>query len=320
MGAYGIEAAGEFWTITCYFNPLRSARRRDNYRTFRRHLRDPLLAVEWSGDGRFDLADGDADILIRIHGGDALWQKERLLNLALRALPSACRFIAWLDADIVFTDPDWPARVTEALRDFPLIQVFRRLVELGPDDEVESTVRNVNGSPSRQSLASGLIEGRFDLGVFERIGGSLARGYTPGHGWAARRSLFDGLELYDTLVLGSGDKAIAAAAYGQIEPFIASLGLDPAHAGHLRAWAEPVSRAIAGRVGFCENTILHLWHGDLARRQYGTRYRQFRQFRFDPSADLRLASSGAWRWGSAKAEMHRYVREYLVSRDEDGPA
>ena len=58
-----------------------------------------------------------------------LWQKERLLNLALAALPDRCDAVAWLDCDVVFEDDDWPARAVEALQRFPLIQPFQTVSE-----------------------------------------------------------------------------------------------------------------------------------------------------------------------------------------------
>jgi hypothetical protein len=57
------------WAITSYYNPLRYKRRFENYRTFRRNLTLPLLAVELSFDGEFELTKGDADILVQISGG-----------------------------------------------------------------------------------------------------------------------------------------------------------------------------------------------------------------------------------------------------------
>jgi len=50
--------------------------------------------VELSFDGRFELTDDDADILVQLSGGAVLWQKERLLNLALNAVPSAVKNVA----------------------------------------------------------------------------------------------------------------------------------------------------------------------------------------------------------------------------------
>ena len=96
-------ASGPFWAITAYFNPAGYEARRTNFRTFRDNLKLPLVAVELAFDGDFELTDTDAEILVRLSGGDVLSQKERLLNIALKALPPHCRKVAWLDCDVVFS-------------------------------------------------------------------------------------------------------------------------------------------------------------------------------------------------------------------------
>ena len=62
----------QLWAISSYFNPTRSRRRLANYRAFRESLVAPLLTVEWSHDGFFELEEGDADLLMRISGGDLM--------------------------------------------------------------------------------------------------------------------------------------------------------------------------------------------------------------------------------------------------------
>jgi hypothetical protein len=57
------------WAITSFFNPIRYESRRSAYKIFRKNLRGPLVTVELSFDGLFDLQINDADILIQISGG-----------------------------------------------------------------------------------------------------------------------------------------------------------------------------------------------------------------------------------------------------------
>ena len=90
------------WAITSYFNPVGFKRRLSNYRVFRANLAVPLVTVELSFDGRFELTDDDADILIQLSGGAVLWQKERLLNIAIQSVPKNAKNIAWLDCDVIF--------------------------------------------------------------------------------------------------------------------------------------------------------------------------------------------------------------------------
>src|SRR5690349_10101249 len=77
------------WAITSYFNPLDYRRRRQNYRAFRERLPLPLLTVELAYRSP-ELAAGDADLLVQLRGRDVMWQKERLLNIAVARLPPEC--------------------------------------------------------------------------------------------------------------------------------------------------------------------------------------------------------------------------------------
>src|SRR5688572_16303245 len=104
---YSRLAMNPLWAITTYFNPTGSRRRLANYRAFRASLAAPLLTVEWAPDGRFELADGDADMLVQLNGGNTMWQKERLLNVGIARLPASCHYVAWLDCDIVFDSDAW---------------------------------------------------------------------------------------------------------------------------------------------------------------------------------------------------------------------
>jgi hypothetical protein len=119
------EAA--LWGITCYFNPAGYRRRLANYRVFRERLGVPLVAIELAYGPHFELNHNDAEILVQLRGRDILWQKERLLNVALQKLPSSCRKVVWLDCDVVFEANDWAERTSLLLDRFMLVQPFSHL-------------------------------------------------------------------------------------------------------------------------------------------------------------------------------------------------
>jgi hypothetical protein len=99
---------------------------------------------------------------------------------------------------------------------------------------------------------------------------------------------------------------------------VEAVGMRGRQIEHYLSWAEPFHRAIGGRVGFVDGSVLHLWHGDLTNRQYAKRHQGLSRFDFDPFRDIALAPSGCWRWNGRKSEMHEYVRAYFESRKEDG--
>src|SRR5215203_3644181 len=132
------HAGQPLWAITSYFNPMRYQRRLANYHTFREHLKVPLITVELSyGAEEFDLREGEADILIQLRGQDVLWQKERLLNVALGALPSECSKVVWLDCDVIFAEDGWSEEVSRLLDEFPLVQAYSRVYHLPPGLSVD---------------------------------------------------------------------------------------------------------------------------------------------------------------------------------------
>jgi hypothetical protein len=304
------------WAITSYFNPAGYASRLRNYRIFRAQLTPPLVVVELSLNGRFELAKDDAEIVVQICGGDALWQKERLLNVALGSLPDSCNHVAWVDCDVIFMEPDWAERTARALEVAWLVQPFRERCNLSRGAQ-SSTVNGGCDSIS-ESVAYKIAMGKADEEDFRRSDAPLTRKSTTGLAWAARRELLKAHGLYDACILGSGDRAILCAATGIFESGMNAVGMRGRQIEHYLAWAGPFHRAVRGRVGFVDGRVLHLWHGDLGNREYALRHEGLRKFGFDPFQDIVLDPSGCWRWNGNKLEMHEYVRAYFESRKEDG--
>ncbi|MCB1503327.1 MAG: hypothetical protein KDK07_26730 [Bauldia sp.] len=308
--------ADGLFAITAYFNPVGRGRRLANYREFRKRLTVPLVAVELAFGDRFELTHDDADILIQVRDGALLWQKERLLALALAALPSAARTIAWLDSDIVFTRPDWADAAGRLLDDAPIIQLFRHVHYMPASLPVAAAAIGA-AELRRTSLAAAVGGGVDPIDCFGAGNEHTWGEYTPGFAWAARRDVLAAHGLYDACIIGGGGRAIAAAAYGHIDHVVRFQRMHPAEAAHFAAWAEPFSAAVAGRVGFLDTDILHLWHGDLASRAYFERHRDFAPFAFDPTRDIAIGADGAWVWNSHRPALHDHVRGYFESREFD---
>jgi hypothetical protein len=304
------------WAITSYFNPMAFRGRLANYRVFRAHLNVPLVTVEASFDGRFELGAGDAEILVQRVARDVLWQKERLLNVALGVLPLECTDVAWLDCDVIFTAEDWSERSRVALDSYSLVQLFRERCNL--DQGVTDPSLWDRNSAGPRSVGSKIAAGQVNPEDLWDSDAPVRRGTTAGLAWAARRASLDGLGLYDACVLGSGDRVILSAALGQFEYGAAAVQMTARHEEHYRSWAKRFASVMGGRVGSIDGRIIHLWHGDLRDRKYGARHRGLKRFGFDPFVDIVVDADGCWRWNTPKADMHDYVKRYFASRKEDG--
>jgi len=304
------------WAITSYFNPAGYSARLANYRTFRAHLPVPLIAVEASFDGRFELDSDDADILVQRRARDALWQKERLLNLALGFLPPECSQVAWLDCDVVFAVDDWPERTCAALGTHSLVQLFSERYDLDRE-AITNPAMWANTNPVVPAVATKIVNGRISPEDLSNPYLTVTGKSTAGLAWAARREPLEEHGLYDACILGGGSRAILCAALGEFD-HLSTIRMTPRHAQHYLTWAPKFADAMGGRIGYIDGRILHLWHGDLRDRKYGERIERLKQYRFDPSTDLALDPEGCWRWATEKPDLHRYVRSYFHSRREDG--
>lgn len=307
-----MDWSSQIWAITSYFNPRRYRLRLENFRHFRNALRAPLLVVELSYGDAFELCPDDAEILVQIRGGSELWQKERLLNVAIQKLPSDVIYVAWLDCDIEFSELRWAEAAVQALQHDRIVQLFEHLIDLEPD----STRHVASPEYTGKSMASFVRNGGPETKEFPPGSPKRYRPRNPGLAWAARRSLIEKHGFYDALILGGGDAALALAAYGrfnELKPL-----LNSAQTNHYLNWARPFFNDVKGSVGFLEGTIFHHWHGNLADRRYNERYEGLSQFDFDPYADVKIDNNGCFVWSSDKPTLHAFVKDYWTQRSE-GP-
>jgi len=305
------------WGITAYFNPAGYQSRLNNYRSFRQCLKVPLVAVEMSPIGRFELRSDDADILVQLAGGDVLWQKERLLNVALQHLPNDCDIIAWLDCDLIFEEDDWPARTRAALDSYRMVQLFSERCDLYPGPDAWRRLAIYKSAPGRGYK---IATGRYGSERDQRNTGVRVSDYSvPGHAWAARRGLLEKHGFYDARIAGSGDVAILSGALGEFEHYLKGHAMNEHQIAHYRIWADPFYADVREKVGYVNGRVFHLWHGDRKDRQYVLRQYRIMNEGFDPFTDIAIDATGCWRWNSDKPELHSYVRSYFASRNEDGP-
>lgn len=324
------DPASPIWAVTSYYNPAHYRRRWLNYQVFRRHLEVPLMTVEWSPSGSFALQPKDAELLVRIVGGDVMWQKERLLNLAIARLPPSCRYVAWLDCDIVFERADWQRRALHLLQDAPLIQLFTHAIHLRATPE--AAMRDDENAWRASGVANEFIGAvraareqprwwtRDDAPPRFRIGDQGARP-TPGLAWAAHRDLLAQHPLFDTWVIGGGDAAFAYAALGGADQLLARYPMSPAMRSAYLKQAAALGGTIGDRAGCLGERLFHLWHGDLGDRAYDQRHGILAVHNFDPARDLEMTYSGAWAWrDETRIALPEAVAAYFDRRREDGSA
>lgn len=297
--------------ITTYFNPCRYNSRRANYDLFMEGMRAsgvPCITVECAFPRQeFELPE--ALDVVRIRAETLLWQKERLLNLAASWLPPTCKYVAWLDCDILFDNPRWTEDLVAVLKHSKVAQVWETCVRMGPN-QVGEAAEPARSFASVMTLEPHHLEcGRYDK-----------HGHT-GYGWAMRREIFDAVGLYEAAVSGSADHFMAHAVYGKYGFCIENaLKRDARQIAHLKDWGDRFYALVNGSLGVVPGNIRHLWHGDLADRRYFLRMHDITDLGFDPYTDL-LAKPGCpleWAPGMNKQGLRDYFANYFAMRREDG--
>lgn len=302
----------ELIVITTYFNPCRYATRRNNYDLFMAGMRRAgvtCITVECAfGNEEFELPSSLE--VIQVRSQTLLWQKERLLNLASSWLPRSCKYVAWLDCDILFDNPQWARDLANVLKHRKVVQVFETCLRLERGNVQGGTPDIANSFASvMQKRPDSLNAGRYDL-----------HGHT-GYGWAMHREIFDTLGLYEAAVSGSADHFMAHAIFGDYNFCITNaLKRDERQIGHLKDWGNRFHLMVQGSLGVVPGRIKHLWHGDSVNRRYFLRMHEITDLGFDPWTDLKLTPGAPIEWaqGLNKPGLQQYFKNYFSNRREDG--
>jgi hypothetical protein len=288
--------------------------RRRNYERFRRSIVDasiPLITVECAVRGSsFELPQTANVIAVRT--GHTLWQKERLLNIAVAHAAARWPKIAWLDCDILFERSDWAVAASHLLETSPMVQLFDKPVWLSRGTMFEGTTTADDFAPQHLSSTRGFA-------ALTQVSGPAAPSFggVTGFAWAARSDLLSRHGLYDACIVGGGDAMIACAAVGQQRSNRALGVLSPDHMEHYLKWADVFTKATRGTVNAVAGHVLHLWHGPLARRRYGARHELLLRGRFDPEHDVQINEDGCWEWTQRGLRFERALQAYLAERKED---
>ena len=309
--------------VACYFNPKKSpARRRafDRFYESIRHLDHRIIECVIGDGAEAELRQRSASIK-RIYTKDVLWHKESLINRAIKDLPNRFRYVFWVDADVLFTNRSWlPEAVARLQNEAVIVQPFEFGVHMDKDEdnepafdlrrfkeilrEPESVRRGLRHPRLWRSFAANweLCRQSAESSVYDEHG-------HVGFAWGARRELLEAVPLYDRALVGGADHIIAHAAVNQIP----SDCLDKSFTADLNEiyeWSRRFAAAARGRLAYVPGDLYHLWHGDLKRRDYLNRIREF-----TPIAKNVRRRDASGLYTTDDAAVTGYVENYLDHRE-----
>lgn len=323
------DSYGKFIGITPFFNPGRHENKVDNLRKFRASVKAQglqMLCVELvfgGADVHYQLRDNDCEILIqrRTTSGNTLWQKERLLNIALDNLPNTVDKVMWLDSDLIFLNDDWVPETAELLDRYAVVQPFGWMTYLPASAEgkcVEYAMTKLSMLPLGQGVGAVYHSGGLGIQSFPDMcfRSNFLLGH-PGFAWAARREVITAAGFYDRSIIGGGDRIMLFAFSGHYPGMTKKM--PPAMVKDVRAFGRKVTPMVGpSNMSYTPGVVLHIWHGDRANRDYTNRYQILLSNHYDPAVDVDVNADGILEWKSQKLRLHKQVSEYFNNRKE-GP-
>jgi hypothetical protein len=313
--------------IVPILNPIRYRVRYELYRAFERHIEESgaiLYVVEMAfGDRPFEVTEPNNPQHIQLRSRTELFHKESMINIGISRLPLEARKVAWIDADILFTRPDWAQETLQQLEHYKIVQMFSHAQDIGP---------------SYEPLPNGLFDG-FAYSYVKGVslpytnkfmyypyyagiqkGGDMMKWHS-GYAWAARREAIDELGgLIDWAILGSADHNMAAALVGKVK-YTVHGDVHPNFMRKMIQWENLAGKYIRKNIGYVEGLINHFWHGKKKDRGYVDRWQILVNNQFNPDEDIKKDWKGLWQLedhGDERSiQLRDDIRRYFRNRNED---
>jgi hypothetical protein len=337
------------YVVTPLFNPWRYKARYELYRSFQKYIRESgaiLVTVEAAfGEREYAVrvhakqeqaregcsldtapvpdptwhvskqppARNDQDY-IKVRAHDSIWLKENLINIGVQHLPPDWKYMAWVDADVIFARPDWVDETLQALQHYATVQMWTQAYDLTPNYEpLGKHLGFVYSKREGLPMPSG-PGGDYYYGTPGTPGTPHA--WHPGWAWGWRRDALDTVGGFlETGALGAGDNHMARSLYGlgrkSYHPRV-----HPNYARSVLQWQDRAA-LLKENVGAIDGLLLHYWHGRKKDRKYADRWQILVDTQFDPMADLTKDSRGVLRLSGRNVAFRDGARTYFQQRNED---
>ena len=308
------EGQTPFYVVTTHFNPHMFRSRVRLYRDFVKHMQATgatVFTVEAAfGDHPFEVTSAGNPLNLQLRTNTVLWHKERMINLGvqrLREVDPNAKTVAWVDADVTFSNPNWVDESRHKLMHHPIIQPFSTAASLDAREEVLWTC---------PSSFKSFITGRGFHQEPPVPNSQIYKGH-PGLAWAATMEALNALGgLYDVCIAGSADTVMSNCLKGGWDVYLPGTPSE-AVIRSIKRWSNRCNQFVRGNIGYTNGTCMHHWHGKSEERGYEKRWAILSFHNFDPDEDLVLDSQGLYRWAGNKPRLEDDMRLSLGARNED---
>lgn len=295
-----------FWVVTTIFNPAHYKSRNVLYHEFIKRMNDAgvkVLTVELAfGNKPFEVTEEGNPHHLQLRTDAILWHKEKLINLGVERLPKNWEYVAWIDADLNFLNPNWVQDTVLRLQYHPVVQMFSQAIDLTAQNDVLRVHEGFAWLYHNGNLTTDKL---------------YAKKAHPGFAWAMKRDTFNKMGgLIDFAILGSADQHMAHAFIGKMAQSLVK-GYSEGYKSEMMDWQADCDRHIKGNLGYVPGAIAHYWHGNKKDRGYTTRFKLLIKHQYDPNKHLERDWQGVYRFDQTAHLLEYDIYKYFLSRNED---
>jgi hypothetical protein len=247
----------------------------------------PVFTLELVYEGR----EPEIPDAIHVSAGSFMFHKENLYRILETKIPPCYTKLAFLDADVYFTEKTWYKKVSDLLNTYDVVQPFERAHWL-----------DLTYTKTMLTRKTVLLNTKKEWDF----------AYHPGFAWCMTRKYYKKVGFFDYAVSGSGD-TLSSAAWLQntFPPNFQSLP-KPLIAKYNVFQATPLPK-----ITYCKDIDLyHLYHGSRENRQYAERHKML-DIDGDIEEYLERNKDGVLEW-KHKQKWNPLYLQYFKKRDDDG--
>lgn len=271
------------------FNPSKTKRILMNYFYTKNQfeLRNlPVFTIELVYNGQTP----ELPNAFHVYSNSIMFHKENLYRILETKIPKQYKKLAFLDCDILFSDPSWYDKTSKLLDEYDVVQPFENAQWLDLTYKyVELTRKTV-------------LEMKKPVWDFN---------YHPGFAWCMTRKWYNSVGFFDYAISGSGDTLSTAAWLKKTFPKNFQSLPKALEAEYTKFLKNP-----APKITYLKGiNVLHLYHGSRDNRQYAIRHKIL-EVRQDISELIKPNKEGVFEWKHPH-QWNAVFFEYFRNRKDD---
>jgi len=299
------EEVKSLYMICVVTNPARSRTTIKLYSNFKQQVEKSnvkLITVECALDNSpFAVTRPNYEpfnIQVRTHSN--FFQRERLINLALKKLPLDAKYVLICDPEVEFSNENWVNDAIKALNIFRAIQLFEDVVYLSPTRTETKKAKSFAYLNFKKE--SPLERSKFEESTF-----------ACGFGWGFRiEAIRDVGGLIDFSPIGNNDKITAYCLAGRSDEYIPKDINEHFHDG-VKNWENKAKDTFLHGIGFIPGTIRVNYSKTNKEKSPYERWDILLSNDFDPRNDIVQEDGGSYKLEGSKVKLGNDLKDHFTN-------